>query len=184
MIGEVMPHHIGKLVTDPDGERECALPIAANTAAAFKAERLLAADAERSLDHDVGIAERRVDVAVLVFALDEIIVLARVMNERCIVLFSQARIRDRRQWLIVDLDELASVFRGSGIFGDNGANCLAAEAYLVDGQPVLNRLPAGKPVGHAAKRIHLAEKLFAREYFYDAGQLPRFADIDVIEARV
>ena len=76
MLGEVMPHHIGKLVAHPYGQRERIFPIAGDTAAAFQAQRLLAADLELPLDHGVGVAERFVHLAALVLALDEIIIRA------------------------------------------------------------------------------------------------------------
>ena len=184
MLGNVVPHHVGKLVADPKRQRERIFAITGDTAAAFQAERLLAANAELPLDHQVSVAERRVDVAAFVLALDEIVVLAGVMNERRIVLLAQARVCHRGQWVVIDLDEVASIFRGSAILGDNRTDGLAAETHLVDGKPVLDQLATGEPVGHAAKRIDLAEQLLACEHLDDAGQLPRLPDIDRVEAGV
>ena len=94
MLGEIVPHHIRKLVAHPHGQRERVFAIAGDAAAPLQAQRLLAADLELPLHHDIGVAEYLVDVAALVLALDEIVVRAGVVDQRRVVFFAQARIGD------------------------------------------------------------------------------------------
>ena len=93
MLGEIVPHDVWKLVAHPYGQRERAFPISGDAAPALQAERLLAADAELALDHEMGVTKRFVHIAALVFALDQVVVRARVVHERGIVALAQARDR-------------------------------------------------------------------------------------------
>ena len=184
MLGEVMPHHVGKLVAHPDGKREGIFPITGDAAPPFQAQRLLAADAELALDHEMSVAECLVHFAALVLPLDEIVIRARVMDKGRVVLLARRGSVTTGNGLVIDLDEVHRVFGSGPILGDDGADRLAAEPHLVDGEPVLHRLAAGKAVGHAAEWIDLSKKLLARQHLDDAGQLSRLGGIDGIKPGV
>src|SRR6185437_5519897 len=161
MLAEVMTDDIGKLMAHPDGERERAFTIGGDAAAAFQAQRLFTADAELALDDEVRSLHRLFHIAALVFAFDEIIVRAAIVHQRRSVLLAHTWIRHHWQRIVIDLDEFDRVFGDRPTFGHHRADRFAAEAHLLDRQPVLHGFAAGEAIGHAAERLDLAEQFAA-----------------------
>ena len=184
MIGEVMAHDIGQLVADPHRQAERAFPIAGDAAAAFQAKRLLAADLELALDHEMRGGKRFVHLAALELALDQVIVRAAIVDQRRAVFFATPRIGHDRQGFVVDLDQLGRVFGGGAVFRHHRADRLAAEPDLVDGEPVLDQLAAGEAVGHAAERLDFAQQLLAGQHRDHAGQGAGLRGVDRADTRM
>ena len=89
------------------------------------------------------------------------------------------RVHDDRQRLVVDVDQLARVLGDVRVVGDDAGHLLALEAHLVGREHRLGVIGERGHPGEVPGRHHLAGQHQA-----DAGQRPRPAGVDRLDARV
>ena len=89
------------------------------------------------------------------------------------------RVDDRRQRLVLDVDQLARVLGDVGVVGDDAGHLLALEAHLVGGQHGLGVVGQRRHPGQVAGRHHLAG-----QHQVHAGDLPGPAGVDRLDPGV
>ena len=154
-----------------------------DAAAALERRRMAARVEGVERDDAVGLGERalggvrvaRLPVVDVVRGLALLVVTdqGRVLGERLL------RARDRRERLVVDLDQLERVLRDVRRLGDHGRDLLALEAHLVRGEHSLRVAGERRHPGEVVRRERLAG-----DHRHDAGQLRRPRDVDRADARV
>ena len=133
--------------------------------------------------HVVRVRERALDVAPVVDALPREVAAGLVVEHGNVVLLRLARVRDRRQRLVLDLDELAGVARELARLGHDGDHGLADEARPPDGEGVVLHVRAGRR-GDLEERVGEDRHLVAGERPVHARSLERLRDVDRADLRV
>ncbi len=159
MLGEQVLHHVRRLRAVIDGEALLARVPVGDDGARLVGDAGVAAEHEGRLDHRVGVREALVGVAGDVRALEGEIVAELGMDHRRAGIERGFGVGDRRQLLVVDLDQLARVLGLGAGARDHGADRLALPAGALDRDRVLRRrLDALEMREHADPgRDHLGE---------------------------
>ncbi len=139
MLGEQVLHHVRRLRALIDGQARVARIPVGDDGARLVGDAGVAAEHECGLDHRVGLGEALVGIARGVHALEAEIVADRRMDHRRLRIERGFRIGDRRQFLVVDRDQLAAVLGFGAAPRDHGADRFAGPAGAVDGDGVLRR---------------------------------------------
>ena len=97
------------------------------------------------LDDVVGLLEGPIDVAVVVDAVPDHVAADLLVEDRRVGSDRGERVDDRRQRLVLDLDELGGVTRRVAGIGEHDRDRVALVADLVDRQAVLGDLARPAP---------------------------------------
>ena len=161
----------------------CPVPRLYSTRAPFALERRRVEAVEVQLVdlHDlVGLGERGVEVAPLVDAFPHQVAAGVLVDRRHAVVARVARVGDRRDRLVLDLDELRGVARELARLGDDRDDRLADVAHLADRERVVLDVAAGHR-RDLEERIGERRDLFAGQRPVDARRSSAFeTSIDVM----
>ena len=127
-------HEEGHLRGRPHGQRSLAGVPVGDHAPAFERRRVAAAEVEALAEDVRGAGERRIDVARLEFDVREVVSAEVVVQHRRPRRERRFRIDDRRERLVVDLDQLGRVLGDVARARDDDRDRLADVAHAVDGQ--------------------------------------------------
>ena len=139
MLGEQVLHHVRRLRALIDGQALLAFVPVGDDGARLVGHAGVAAEDERGLDDGVGFGEGLVDGADIELALKAEIVAEIRMDHRRLAVERGFRIGDRRQLLVVDLDQFAGVLGLGARARDDGADRFALPAGALDGDRRLRR---------------------------------------------
>ncbi len=135
------------------------------------------------LDDLVRLRERGVEVAPLVDAFPHQVAAGVLVDRRRAVGARVARVRDRRDRLVLDLDQLRCVACKLPRLGDDGDDRLADVTHLAHGQRVVLQVRA-RDRRDLEERIGERRHLFAGQRAVDAGRLLGLRDVDRRDVRV
>ena len=179
MLGEQVLHHVRRLRALIDGQALLALVPVGDDRARLVGDAGVAADDEGGLHDGVGRGEGLVDLADVDLALEAEIVAERGMDHRRLGIERGFRIDDRRQFLVVDLDQLAGILGQRARARHHGADRLALPAGALDRDRRLRRgLQALQMRQHADPGRHDLGQLGAGDDGDDARRLLRRGFLD------
>ena len=128
--------------------------------------------------HDlVGLGERRVEIAPLVGAVPHQIAAGVLVDRGSAVVLGSARVGDRVERLVFDLDQLRGVACALARFGHHGDDRLTDVAHLADGEGVVLEVRA-RDGRDLEERIGERGHLFAGQRAVDPRQLLRLRHVD------
>ena len=129
------------------------------------------------LDDAIRLGERGVEIAPLVHAFPHEVRAGFLVQHRRLSIQRLARIDERRQCLVLDLDELGCVARELPRLGDDGDDGLSDVAHLAEGEREVLDLPARR-AGDLEERIGESRDLLAGERAVDALDLLGLRHVD------
>ena len=147
-------------------------------AVALERRRVEAVEVELlDLDDAIRLGERSVEVAPLVDALPHEVRAGVVVQHRHAVVLRVARVDDRVERLVLDLDELRRVARELARLRDDRDDRLADVAHLAERERVVLQVRARRR-RQLEERIGERRDLFAGQRPVDALELLRLRDVD------
>ena len=182
------PHHdrgeAGELVVRVDRPLADAAVELDERAVALERRRVEAVEVElRDLDHAVGLGEGGVEVAPRVEARPHEVPVGVVVEHRRVGVLRLARVDERRQRLVVDLDELGRVARELARLGDDRDDRLADVAHLADREREVLDVRARR-ARDLEERIGERRDLLAGQRPVDAVDRLGRRDVDARDVRV
>ena len=150
-----------------------------------------AVDAKAPPHHDIGLVDQALDlrgvacpafglVAARQHATEHQVVVPVLVHDRRVEPERSLRINDRRERLILDLNQLGGVLGGVSVRRDDGRDRLAVELHLVDGERPKRRIASRerRQDNRQRQRTDFVLDVLARDHRHHTGQGAGLAHVD------